>query len=592
MMKAVRADDLLDCYKRNKGNSLRTLVGLYKGKYHCFALSALFYIIKHSPTWILPISTANIINYVTEGVPDAGRLIILNAAVLAVLLILNFPMNYFHVHFRASAIRSVEAGLRNALIKKIQSISILTEKDIESGRLQSKIIRDVEAIETLSDQLFVNLINIIVNLTVALSVTVVKSRVVFLFFLLLVPVAATVVYLFKKPIKTHNQRFRKMVEATGARVMEMVELVPVTRAHALETKEVERMEQYVNDIAKEGYQLDMVQTNFGAVSWVSFQLFQVVCLVFTSFLALKSMIHTGDVVLYQSYFTTIVGQITSLLNLIPTISKGLESVNSIGEVLMLEDTEENEGKYEIRDLKGNFLFNHVSYRYPGNDKNVIKDLNFSVRAGETVAFVGESGAGKTTVINLIIGFILPAEGRLLVEGVPIEEINLHTYRENLAVVPQNTVLFSGTIRENILYGTDGVDDETLNRVIDEAGLRSVINKLPDGLDTRVGEHGDRLSGGQKQRISIARALIRDPKIIILDEATSALDAISEKEVSGALDSISFSRTTFIVAHKLSTVKNADKIIVMNEGEIVEEGSFDELIERRGYFYRLSSILTE
>ncbi|MCR5107547.1 MAG: ABC transporter ATP-binding protein/permease [Lachnospiraceae bacterium] len=592
MKNVVDADTLLNCYEKNRGNSLKTLVGLYKGKYHCFVFSSIFYIIKHSPAWIMPIVTANIINYITEGAENVNRLIVLNATVVAVLLILNFPMNYLHVHFRASAIRAVEAGLRNALIRKIQSMSILTEKDIQSGRLQSKIIRDVEAIETLSDQLFVNLINIIVNLVVALSVTVFKSRVVFIFFLLLVPVAAGVVYLFKKPIKIHNQKFRKMVESASARVMEMVELVPVTRAHALETREVERMERYVNDIAEEGYQLDMVQTNFGAVSWVCFQLFQVVCLVFTAFLSVRGVIHTGDVVLYQSYFTTIVGQITSLLNLIPTISKGLESVNSIGEVLMLEDMEDNEGKLKLEDVRGEFEFDHVSYKYPGTDKIVIDNLNLTVKAGQTIAFVGESGAGKTTIINLIIGFIMPTSGRLFIDGNPIEDIDLHSYRESLAVVPQNTVLFSGSIRENILYGTDGIDDATLDRVIEEAGLKKVIENLTDGLDTKVGEHGDRLSGGQKQRISIARALIRDPKIIILDEATSALDAISEKEVSGALDNISFARTTFIVAHKLSTVKNSDRIIVMQDGRIAEDGTFDELVEQKGYFYRLSSALSD
>ena len=153
-------------------------------------------------------------------------------------------------------------------------------------------------------------------------------------------------------------------------------------------------------------------------------------------------------------------------------------------------------------------------------------------------------------------------------------------------MPQNTILFSGTIRENILYGTTGISEEKLNEVIDEAGLRSVVDKLPKGLDTKVGEHGDKLSGGQKQRISIARALIRDPKVILLDEATSALDSISEKEVSEALGSISNNCTTFIVAHRLATIKEADRIIVINDGTIAESGSFDELMERKGLFYEM------
>ena len=577
-------------YKLHRGNPLMTLIGFYKGYYHNFFLSTFFYIIKHSPTWVLPIATANIINYVTDSVADAKRLILLNAAVLVILLLLNIPMNYLHMHFRASAVRDVEAGLRSTLVHKIQTMSILSEKDIQSGRLQSKIIRDVESIETLSDQIFVNFMNIIINVAVALAVTVSKSKVVFLFFLLMVPLAATLVYMFKKPIKAHNQRFRKEVEATSAKVSEMVELVPVTRAHALEEEEINRMNEQVRQIAVEGYHLDMIQTNFGAVSWACFQIFQVICLVFTAFLALRSVIKTGDVVLYQSYFTTIVGQVSSMLNLLPTISKGLESVNSIGEVLEVDDVEDNEGKTEIIDLRGEYEFDHVSYAYPKTDKLILHELSFKVTPGQTVAFVGESGAGKTTIMNMLIGFIMPTSGRLNIDGMPVESIDLRSYRRNLAVVPQTTALFSGSIRDNILYGTSDVSDETLNRVISESGLFRVLEKLPDGIDTFVGEHGDKLSGGQKQRISIARALIRDPKVIILDEATSALDSISEREVSGALDNMSESRTTFIVAHKLATVRKADIIMVMRDGKVVESGTYDELMDRKGYFYSMEEEL--
>ncbi|MCR5594431.1 MAG: ABC transporter ATP-binding protein/permease [Lachnospiraceae bacterium] len=580
-----------ESYRKHKGNALMTLIGFYKGYYHNFLLSMFFYTIKHSPVWVLPIVTANIINYVTDKTPDAGRLIIINAVVLTVLLLLNIPMNYLHMHFRASAVRDVESGLRSTLVHKIQTMSILSEKDIQSGRIQSKIIRDVESVETLSDQIFVNFMNIIINVTVALTVTVSKSRVVFVFFLMMVPLAAVLVYSFKRPIKAHNQRFRKEVEATSARVSEMVELVPVTRAHALEEEEISRMNEQVRQIAVEGYHLDMIQTNFGAVSWACFQIFQVICLVFTAFLALRSVIKAGDVVMYQSYFTTIVGQVSNMLNLLPTISKGLESVNSIGEVLEVDDVEDNEGKTKIDDLKGEYRFENVSYTYPNSEKQIINDMSLDVKKGQTVAFVGESGAGKTTIMNMLIGFMLPTSGKIYIDGIPIDELDLRSYRRFLAVVPQNTALFSGSIKDNILYGTRNISEETLDKVVRESGLYHVIEKLPDGIDTFVGEHGDKLSGGQKQRISIARALIRDPKVIILDEATSALDAISEREVSGALDNMSESRTTFIVAHKLATVKKADIILVMRDGCVVESGTFDELMDKKGYFYQMEEDLS-
>ena len=187
---------------------------------------------------------------------------------------------------------------------------------------------------------------------------------------------------------------------------------------------------------------------------------------------------------------------------------------------------------------------------------------------------------------MVIGFNKPDSGRVLLDGVDMNTINLQTYRQHIAVVPQTSILFSGTIRDNITYGVKKISEQKLNQVIDAANLRSFIDGLPDGLDTVVGEHGGKLSGGQRQRISIARALMRDPDIIILDEATSALDSISEKEIQEALNNLTKDRTTFIVAHRLSTIKGADKIAVMRDGHCTEYGSYDELMALRGEFYEM------
>ena len=579
-------DVYFDSYKKHKGNPLMTLIGFYKGMYHNFFWSTVFYVIKHSPVWILPIVTANIINAVTDHKPNVITLILFNIALMVFLLVLNVPMNYLHIHFRSKSVRKVEAGLRSALVHKIQVMSIPHQKDMLSGRLQSKVIRDVEAVETLSDQIFVSLINIFINMSVVLAVTITKSIVVFLFFLFMVPLAALLVVTFKKPIKKHNQKFRKEMEETSAKVMEMVQLVPVTRAHALEDEEIMRMDTQVDLIAQAGYNLDIIQGNFGAVSWAFFQIFQVLCLAFTSILAVKGRVQIGDVVLYQSYFTSIVGQVSSLLTLLPVISKGLESVNSIGEILEFEYVEDSSDKEEVGEIEGDFTFENVGYSYPDSDEYTVHDINLHVKKGETVAFVGESGAGKSTIMNLLVGFGLPTSGRILVDDKDLGHINLQSYRKNLAVVPQNTILFSGSIRDNILYGTSDITDAELDRVIEESGLKSVIDKLPMGLETKVGEHGDKLSGGQKQRISIARALIRHPKVILLDEATSALDALSEKEVTYALENMSNKCTTFIVAHKLATIEKADKIVVIDKGTVAECGTAKELMEKKGIFYRM------
>ena len=579
----------IECYRKHKGHPIKILIGLYKGNYNKFFLAVLFFFIKHAPVWVLPIVTANIINDITSGAPDTVTNIIIQACIMVALVVLNVPMNYLYTRYKSLATRYAETGLRKALVRKLQQLSISYHKETQSGRLQSKIMRDVEAVETLSTQMFLSILNIALNIGVALFVTVSKSLIVFLFFLLTTPLAAATMVFFRNIMKKRNTEFRREMEETSARVMEMVELIPVTRAHALEEEEVNKMSGQLFAVAEKGYKLDVIQALFGSVGWAIFQIFQVVCLGFTGYLALKGRVGPGDITLYQSYFATIVSQVSSLMSLVPVIAKGVESVNSIGEVLLEEDIECNDGKEELADVKGEFDFKNVKFGYNNTDKPVLHELNLHVDKGETIALVGESGAGKSTILNLVIGFNFATEGVVTIDGKDMKNIDLRTYRKHLAVVPQTSILFSGTIRDNITYGIDDVDEQTLNNVVDAANLRELIDSLPDGLDTVVGEHGGKLSGGQRQRVSIARALMRNPKVIVLDEATSALDSISEKLIQEALNNLTKDRTTFIVAHRLSTIKGADRIAVIADGHCVEYGTYDELMELKGEFYQMKSI---
>lgn len=579
----------IECYKKHKGHPMQILLGLYKGNYHKFFLAVIFFFIKHAPVWVLPIVTANIINDITSGSPETYQNIIIQAMIMIVLVALNIPMNYMYTRYKSLATRYAETGLRRALVRKLQQLSISYHKETQSGRLQSKIMRDVEAVETLSTQMFLSILNIALNIAIALIVTINKSLVVFIFFLLTTPIAAATMVFFRNVMKKRNNEFRKEMEETSARVMEMVELIPVTRAHALEEEEVQKMSGQLFAVAEKGYRLDVIQSLFGSVGWAIFQIFQVVCLGFTGFLAIKGTVMPGDITLYQSYFATIVSQVSSLMSLIPTIAKGIESVNSIGEVLLEDDIEQNEGKEIIKDIYGEFDFKDVTFRYNNIDRPVLHNLNLHVDKGETIALVGESGAGKSTILNLVIGFNQVNSGEVLIDGHNMKDIDLRSYRKYLAVVPQTSILFSGTIRDNITYGVDNVDEATLDEIVKAANLTDLINSLPDGLDTMVGEHGGKLSGGQRQRISIARALIRNPKVIVLDEATSALDSISEKLIQEALNNLTKDRTTFIVAHRLSTIKDADKIAVIADGHCVEYGTYDELMNLKGEFYKMKKI---
>ena len=576
-------------YKKYKDKPLRVLLGFYQGQYHYFIFSSFFYLIKHSPALFSSLLIANVINGVLEGGEAAKKAIFINAGIWLILLTIHLPANYIHMRLRSRVTRNTEAGLRSALVRKLQELSIPYHTQAQSGRLQSKIMRDVEAIETLSSQLFINILNIVMNMVIMISITAVKNRMILVFMILVAPIASLTMFAFRGKIRKENRAFRIEMEETSARVMEMVEMVPVTRAHALEEIEKERMSKQLAETADRGYRLDMVQSNFGAVGWVIFQVFQVGCLAFTGYLALGGSIPVGDITFYQTSFSTVVNQFTSLINLLPVVTKGLESVSSVGEVLACEDIEHNDGKEELKSLDGEYEFRNVAYAYPDMDNDVLVDLNLKVKQGETVAIVGGSGAGKSTLLNLLIGFMLPVGGKLLVDKKDISEINLKSYRRFLSVVPQMPLLFTGSLRDNITYGMPDVSEEKVREAVKAANLEKMVSELPKGLDTIVEEHGANLSGGQRQRIAIARAIIRDPRVIILDEATSALDVISEKEIQEALARLIKGRTTFIVAHRLSTVKGADRIAVLSHGRIVEEGNYTELMEKKGAFYHMESM---
>lgn len=256
----------------------------------------------------------------------------------------------------------------------------------------------------------------------------------------------------------------------------------------------------------------------------------------------------------------------------------------------LDESEEKDvGAAELENVNGEVVFDHVTMRYPNTDHDAVHDFNLTVRPGESVALVGASGSGKTTLVNLLPRFWNPTSGRILIDGVDTQDVTLTSLRRNIAVVSQDVILFDGTIRDNIIYGTPDSTDDDIAKAVEAAALKDFIASLPEGLNTPVGEGGSRLSGGQKQRVSIARALLKNAPILILDEATSALDAESEQVVKIALAHLMKDRTTFIVAHRLSTVENADKIVAMADGVIQEVGTHAELIRKEGVYARLCAL---
>ena len=581
-------DEFVEAYLKNEAHPYRTLFRLYMRYWKELLLSLIFYFFKTSPVLALPVVTANIINIATARPENAIEQAIINIAVIVILLILNIPTHILHVKFYSLALRGVEAGLRGAMVRKLQQLSISFHKEMQSGRIQSKLMRDVETVHTLAAQMFLTVPGIIINMVTALVVVITKNLTVFSFFLLTIPASALILRLFNGKIKRYSTEFRKNMESTSADIMDMIEMNQITRAHALERVQVKKLTSRLNSVANTGFKLDMTHAKFGSVSWVMFSLFQLLCLVFSAYLALRGQIEIGDISLYQSYFNTLTGQVSTLIGLFPIISKGMDSVSSIGEILGARDIEDNKGKKKIANLKGEFEFSNVDFFYTP-DQPVLQDLNLKVNAGETIAIVGESGSGKSTILNLVLGFNKPKMGKIFVDGKDMDTVDLQSYRKHIAIVPQTSVLFTGTIRENITYGLNRISKKRIDEAVRAANLTDFIGSLPKGLDTVLDEHGANLSGGQRQRIAIARAIIRDPKVIIFDEATSALDTVSEKEIQSALNNLTQGRTTFIVAHRLSTIRDADRIAVIKHGRCVEIGTFDELMEKKGEYYKMQTL---
>jgi ATP-binding cassette subfamily B protein len=575
-----------------RNRPFRALLKIFKGNIHKLLISYIFFALKHAATWVMPIIIANVVDIATKPSAHSLNELWINLAVGLFVVVENIPTSVLYNKYLSTALRNVEAELRSSMVRKLQMLSISFYKRFESGRIQSKIIRDVESIITLARRISNGVVPIIINLTVVIVITSLKNPTVTVFFLASIPISLVVVRGFRKNIRVSNSNFRHEIENMSSKVTEMIEMVPVTKAQALEHVEISRIDRQLQKIRKTGYHLDIITAFFGASAWLSMQIMQLVCLGFSGCLAYKGYITVGEIVLYQTYFTQILNQVNSLVNVYPDIMKGFESIRSVGEIFLADDVEDFRGKEKLKHIEGKFSFQHVSVRYSPAAPPSLYDFNLTVKAGEKIAIVGESGAGKTTILNLILGFIKPSSGAVYLDNKDLSEINLDSFRSRIAFVPQNVVLFPGTIRENITYGMDSVSEEKLKETIGLANLTEVIKSLPNGLDTVIGEHGDTLSGGQKQRITIARAIIRDPKIIILDEATSALDSESEKRVQKALDTLTEGHTTFMVAHRLNTVRNADRIVVLKEGKCVESGSYSQLMAQKGAFYTMNQIQHE
>ena len=565
--------------------SLKDVVRVFRGHGWNAVWMVVFFLIADSPNWVVPIMISRMID-LKDADPN-GRIfrLAVYAAIMLVVIAQNLPMNVLYVRHRSRMSRGAGRDLRVRLCRQLQQLSLLYHDRTSVGKMHSKTIRDIEVIESVPHMVLIPSASLGIRIVTAAITLSMRAPVGIVFFAVLVPLTVWIRTIFRKRWREHSQRYRESVEEMSAGLSDMLVMMPVTRAHGLEKHELATVGGKIDYVYRSGRAFDRLGSWFAASIYVTFHLMRGVFLVGAIYFCFAGKISVGDVLVFSAFFALLCGSMGGLLNALPVIARAKESVASVKEVLNAPDLEENEGRDPVPSVEGRFEFEDVGFAYPDTEKAAIVGLSLRVEPGESIAFVGPSGCGKSTTLSLLLGFVRPDEGQILLDGRDMDELDLRQYRRHVGVVTQDTVFFSGTVRDNVAYGREGVSDERIVEALRAANAMEFIEELPEGLNTQMGEDGIKLSGGQQQRLAIARALVRDPRVLILDEATSALDADSEVQVQEALEHVMVGRTTFIVAHRLSTVRYATRIIVMEEGRAVAEGTHEELMERDNFYSR-------
>ena len=548
-----------------------------------FSLGLLFLALSSLTTLAFPLLLGRIFDESTlERINDLGF-------ILLGIFLLNAIFSFFRIYIFEYVSQRTLADMRQKTFSRLITLPLTFFIERRVGELNSRLSADLtllQSVFTTTTAEFLRQIVTILGGIVMLSF--ISMRLTF-FMLALVPVIAIVAVIFGRFIRKLSKETQQKIADSNTIVEESLQAIQSVKAFANEYYELNRYTGITNDVVKVAMKAAAYRGAF--VSFIIFGLFGSIIGVIWYGLILKEsgVISGGDLFSFVLYTVFVGASIGGIADLYSQILKAVGATENLMEILEEEgeDVSLSDGVIPNQ-LKGSIHFNKVDFHYPNReDIEVLHDIEFKANAGDVIGLAGASGAGKSTIASLIYRFYDVQKGEILIDGKDIQSFNLTELRREMAIVPQEVILFGGSIRENIGYGKPGASDEEIVQAAAKANAMEFIDKFPEGLDTLVGERGVQLSGGQRQRIAIARAVLKNPSILILDEATSALDSESEKLVQDALQKLMSGRTSIVIAHRLSTIRNANTILVLKGGKIVEMGSWNELTqEKKGVFQNM------
>lgn len=572
--------------------NLKKLVSYYKPYKKVFLADMFFAIMASFIALLIPL----VVRYVTAKViympaEQVVKTMIIIAIVVGILILFQCYCNYYIANYGHVMGAKIEYDMRAEIFGHFQKLSFSFYDDEKVGQLMSRITSDLFDITELlhhgPENVTISVIKIIGALAILLSINVRLALIAFL----LVPFMLVYAYFFNKKMKQAFRVNRIKIAEINAQIEDNLSGIRVVKSFAnedLENKKFKVGNDAFLEAKKNNYKY-MGGYNSGLTAFTT--MINLLVIVSGGLMITKNMISVTDLVTFLLYINIFTDPIKTLIDFTEQFQNGYSGYERFLQILSIEpEIKDSENAVSISNVKGDIKLEDVSFKYDDSSHRVLKHINLEVKAGSYVALVGSSGAGKTTLCNLIPRFYEATSGKITIDGKDIKDIKLKDLRDNIGIVQQDVYLFVGTVYDNIRYGRPDATREEVIAAAKEANAYDFIMSLPNGFETDIGQRGIKLSGGQKQRISIARVFLKNPPILIFDEATSALDNESEKIVQESMEKLAKNRTTIVIAHRLSTIRNAEKILVLTDKGIEEQGTHKELMDKHGIYYDLYNVI--